>query len=214
MLLAVSLLATRLLGLAPELVHQIATVVTPHPRPGSPSPSAGLPQPFKVDTGGTSITDWIAAGSAVLTFITVIVALLTYRHTKEEAQRQRRATVFAESLQAIEEYMETPYRIRRRPHRDAQARWELTESISAIKARISFHQAWLQTEGLPEAAVAFEALVRAALAEAGPEMTRGWSEPGVKQDEEVPLGQPYTRDAVDRAREAFLHAAATALHGR
>ena len=80
----------------------------------------------------------------------VITATITYGLNQRAARRERQANAFAEALQAIEDYAEMPYRIRRRLGTHG-ARHELTEQISQIQSRIAFHQAWLSLE-TPEVA--------------------------------------------------------------
>ena len=184
-----------------ELSFGLAVRVLPSSGP-SPAPSTA---PSRVD-GGISFADWVAAVGACLTFAAVVIAALTYWQAQQQGRRERRAKAFAEALQAVEEYMEGPYRIRRRPDEDEAGRWQITESLSAVKARVSFHQAWLQTEGLDEVCDAYESLVRASLVEAGPAMTAAWESAGVRRDAELPLGQAYPRPQVDQARDGFLAA--------
>jgi hypothetical protein len=62
------------------------------------------------------------------------------------ARNERRAKAFAEALAAVENYLEMPYRVRRRLASDPQTRAVLTNQMSDIKAQIAFHQAWLQVE--------------------------------------------------------------------
>lgn len=194
----------------PTLLALMAVPPAPSPGASSASPMPTT-SPTLAGAVGVSFADKVAAVSALLTFATVVLAVMTYRHTQRQARRERRAKAFAEALQAVEEYMEGPYRIRRRPRGDATVRWQITESISAIKARVSFHQAWLETEGLPHVSAAYEALVAASIEDAGPPMTGAWALPGVKRDSDVPLGHPYPRAGVDEARGRFLAACREAL---
>jgi hypothetical protein len=87
--------------------------------------------------------DWatiIAAGVAAL------VVVVGYIVAQAQARQERRAKAFAEALAAVEDYMECPYRIRRRPNSDAATRQGITSAISDIQSRIAFHEAWLQVE--------------------------------------------------------------------
>ena len=111
-------------------------------------------------TGGTGF-----GVTQIVVLIVPVVAgcflLAGYLLNQIWARNERRAKAFAEALAAVENYLEMPYRVRRRPASDPQARATLTNQMSDIKAQIAFHQAWLQVEA-PHVAEAFDTLVRAA----------------------------------------------------
>jgi hypothetical protein len=157
--------------------------------------------------GATSWT-W-AQTAAVLVGATAVVGALisvalTYGLTQRAARRERQVNFFAEALSAIEDYVELPYRIRRRP-RTPGARHELTEQISQIQSRIAFHQAWLSLE-TPGVARSYENLVRAAKAQAGGQMARAWQEPTIRKDAQVNLGVAYPRNEINAARSQCIAA--------
>jgi hypothetical protein len=115
------------------------------------------------------------------------------------ARNERRAKAFAEALAAVENYLEMPYRVRRRPASDPETRATLTNQMSDIKAQIAFHQAWLQVEA-PHVAEAFDTLVRAAQEEGGAQMQHAWKEPLRDTDAAMNLGVAYDRSKSDAAR--------------
>lgn len=119
------------------------------------------------------------------------------------ARNERRANAFAEALAAIENYLEMPYRVRRRAASAPQTRAALTNQMSDIKAQIAFHQAWLQVEA-PQVAEAYDALVRAAQQEGGTQMQQAWKEPLRDTDPAMNLGVAYDRSKSDAARARTL----------
>jgi hypothetical protein len=119
------------------------------------------------------------------------------------ARNERRAKAFAEALAAVEDYLEMPYRVRRRPASEPETRAMLTNQMSDIKARIAFHQAWLQVEA-PQVAAAFDDLVRAAQEEGGAQMQQAWQEPLRDTDAAMNLGVAYNRSKSDSARSKTL----------
>jgi ketosteroid isomerase-like protein len=145
--------------------------------------------------------------------IAALVAVAGYTIQQRAARREQRARTYAEALQAVEDYLEGPYRIRRRDG-SAEARRHLTESISTIKSRINFHQAWLRIHGSPAVADAYDAYVLAAQREAGPQMTAAWQGRPTRKDRDVPLGRPFDRGSSDGARATVTTAMKKDLDGQ
>jgi hypothetical protein len=144
-------------------------------------------------------------GAVVAAVIAARVAVRAYKAQQQETRRQERATFYAEAVRAVEDYMEAPYRIRRRDG-TAAARRELTQHLSDIKSRISFYTAWMAIHGTDAVAAAYDAYVLAARAEAGQQMTTAWRSRPTKRDKDVPLGSPLLRVATDKARVTLLAA--------
>lgn len=142
--------------------------------------------------------------------IAAIVAVLGYSRQKRAQRRDQRAITYAQALQAVEDYLEGPYRIRRRDG-TAQARRQISEDLSGTKSRINFHLAWLSINGSDNVAVAYQAYVSTAQREAGPQMTAAWRSRPTHRDRDVPLGQPISRQSSDAARAAVLQAMKTDL---
>jgi hypothetical protein len=142
----------------------------------------------------------------------IIAAVLTYAVNQRAARRERRAKAFAEALATIEEYAEMPYRIRRR--RDASmARYDLTDHISDIQARLAYHQALLQLEA-PNVANAYAGLVRATKIQAGTQMQDAWTQPLLLDDAAMNLRIRYPRDQIDAARAVTITAMRSAISPR
>jgi hypothetical protein len=152
--------------------------------------------------GGTGLSV-----SQIVVLLVPIVAgsflLAGYLLNQIWARNERRAKAFAEALAAVENYLEMPYRVRRRAASDPEVRATLTNQMSDIKAQIAFHQAWLQVEA-PNVAEAYDALVRAAQEEGGAQMQEAWKEPVRDTDAAMNVGVAYDRSKSDAARTRTL----------
>ncbi|SFF61659.1 hypothetical protein [Blastococcus tunisiensis] len=135
--------------------------------------------------------------------VAAIVAVKAYKTQQRETRRQQRATFYAEAVRAVEDYLEAPYRIRRRDG-SAAARRELTQHVSDVKSRISFYTAWMAIHSTDAVAGTYEAFVRAAQYEAGQQMTAAWRSRPTKKDRAVPIGSPLPRTGADAARAKLL----------
>ncbi|MGY4898659.1 hypothetical protein ACWEEK_24130 [Micromonospora aurantiaca (nom. illeg.)] len=147
---------------------------------------------------------WTAAQTAIVIVAViailggVISASITYTLNQRAARRERQAKAFAEALNAVEDYAEMPYRIRRR--RDTpEARYDLTDEVSKIQSRLAYHQALLQIEA-PGVAASYAALVRATKIQAGGQMRQAWQQPVLTTDADMNLQVRYPRDQIDAAR--------------
>ncbi|SEE57043.1 hypothetical protein SAMN05216489_07182 [Streptomyces sp. 3213] len=118
---------------------------------------------------------WAQTAALIVPCIALFGAYLTYTLNQRAVRRERRAKTFAEALTAVEEYLEMPYRIRRRPKSSSAVRQQLTDEVSGLLAQMAFHQAWLQ-------------------------MNLVWDQPPVTTDRGMNLGVPYPRDRSNAAR--------------
>lgn len=141
--------------------------------------------------------------AAIAAFIAVGVAVLTYRGTQRAARRERQAAVYAEALRAVEDYLEGPYRIRRRDG-SADQRAVITTFLSDVKSRHNYYQGLLRLHSPKEVADAYDHFVRETIAEAGPQMTEAWRLPPVRRDNQVPLGAGYPRTRADAAKQKVV----------
>jgi hypothetical protein len=145
-----------------------------------------------------------AGWATILTgIVAVVVFLLGYLLQRRQSRRDERAKMFAEALQAVEDYLEAPYLVRRRDG-SAAARMDLVRQVSSIQSRIEFHRAWLAIHTKPVVYEAYDALVVAAKKEAGAQMTIEWRSRPTSRDRDVPINQPYARRDADQARERVL----------
>ncbi len=129
---------------------------------------------MEIVSAAEAASGWSWAQTTALTVpvIALLGVYITYTLNQRAVRRERRSKTFAEALTAVEEYLEMPYRIRRRPDLP-EARRELTDEVSSILARMAFHQAWLQIEA-SSVAGPYATLVATARAEAGVQMSVAW----------------------------------------
>ena len=140
------------------------------------------------------------AGAIIAALIAALIAVCVYSYQQKAARRAQQASIYAESIRAVEDYLEAPYRIRRRDG-SASARMATTDHISEIQSRISYHQNLLKIHAPTGVAAAYDDLVRAARTEAGPQMTAAWRLKPTRRDRDVPLGrgERYSHPATDAA---------------
>ncbi|MFJ5179294.1 hypothetical protein ACIP68_36280 [Streptomyces griseoviridis] len=146
---------------------------------------------------------WAQTAALIVPCIALFGAYLTYALNQRAVRRERRAKTFAEALTAVEEYLEMPYRIRRRPKSSSAVRQQLTDEVSGLLARMAFHQAWLQIEASAVAGP-YATLVATARAEAGAQMSLAWGQPPITTDSGMNLGAPYPRDRSNAARAVCI----------
>lgn len=157
---------------------------------------------------GTSFSAASLTVGEVITLLgIVVVAVVTiagYLLTQAWARRERWARSFAEALAAVEDYLELPYRVRRRPAQDdGTTRFAITSQISDVQTRLKFHSAWLRLQN-PAVALAYGALVRTAREEAAPQRHEAWRLPPIFEDSEVPMLTGYPHPRTDAARAACI----------
>jgi hypothetical protein len=131
--------------------------------------------------------------------IAALVAVAGYFIAQARARRERRAKAFADALAAVEDYLEAPYRVRRRQASTPEARAALTSALNDLQARIELHRAWLQVEA-PAVADAYEALVSAARTEAGTQMADAWNSTPPANDGDMNLRVAYEHPEADTQR--------------
>lgn len=141
----------------------------------------------------------------IAALIAALVAVTGYALTQAWARRDRRARAFADALATVEEYLEAPYRVRRRRASTAEVRAELAATLSDLQGRIAFHRAWLQVEA-PTVSRAYDALVLAARAEAGTQMTVAWNTEPISSDPAMNLTIGYSHPLADAERAKVIAA--------
>jgi hypothetical protein len=159
----------------------------------------GLFEHFTWDHAATLLAAVLGAA------ITVGLAVAGYLSQQAAARRERAAGVYAEALRSVEDYLEGPYRIRRRDG-SAEQRAVITTWLSEVKSRHNYYQGLLRLHASEQVADAYDALVAAAIQDAGPQMTQAWQQPPTQNDRDVPLGAGYARSRADAARTRVLAA--------
>ncbi|MEU5411247.1 MULTISPECIES: hypothetical protein [Streptomyces] len=161
---------------------------------------------MEIVSAAEAASGWSWAQTTALTVpvIALLGVYITYTLNQRAVRRERRSKTFAEALTAVEEYLEMPYRIRRRPDLP-EARRELTDEVSSILARMAFHQAWLQIEA-SSVAGPYATLVATARAEAGVQMSVAWLHAPITSDSGMNLGTAYSRERSNAAKTACITA--------
>lgn len=149
------------------------------------------------------------SGDGIATVLAAIlaatIAIVGYGIQQRATRKERRVTIYSEALRAVEDYLEAPYLVRRRDG-SAASRQNVTTQISEIQSRLSYYCALLEIHAHSEISNAYMRLLRAARAEAGPEMSKAWKGRPTVKDKNVPLGQRFERTRSDAARLALVSA--------
>jgi hypothetical protein len=143
--------------------------------------------------------------AAIAALIAVSVAVAGYQSAQRKARRDRQASAYAEALRAVEDYMEGPYRIRRRDG-SAGERAVITTFLSDVKSRHNYYQGLLRLHSPAAVADAYDRFIAEVIAEAGPQMTAAWRLPPTRRDNQVPLGSGYPRGRADAAKQQVVEA--------
>lgn len=134
--------------------------------------------------------------TALIAITGVIATILT---TSARAQREHRANLYADSLSGVADYLEGPYRIRRKDgspgHRNV-----ITAGLSDVKSAIDHSRELLRLHVREDVANFFDDYVLAATIEAGPQMREAWTLPAIATDAEVNLYVGYDRDLSKKYR--------------
>jgi hypothetical protein len=124
--------------------------------------------------------------AAVITAVVgAFVNIALARRKSLEEERARVRTTFAEALQAVAEYKEFPYAIRRRRADAAgEERVRLSEALRAVQAKLSYYAAWTKAES-DEVGRAYEELVSELRKVAGKACHDAWLAPPANDDKDM-----------------------------
>jgi len=148
---------------------------------------------------------WGAGQTATLlaALMAVLGVASTILTTAARARREHMATLYAQALAAVADYLEGPYRIRRKDgtpaHRNA-----ITAGLSDVKSNIDHQQAMLQLHARSEVAELFDDFVLAAMVETGTHMHNAWLTPAITTDAEVNLKDSYERQLSEVYRNQVI----------
>ena len=142
-----------------------------------------------------------AVASAVLAY------LLGQRRTSVERTRcwpsPPERTLCAEAIADALQWLELPYRIRRRPDNTPQTLAALGDRINDLRERLQFHEKWLRIE-IPQSVASYQRLVEEVIAAAGQEIENAWNASPAQSASDMNVGQlSITLDRVDAAVEDF-----------
>jgi hypothetical protein len=158
---------------------------------------------------------WTAAQTAVLAaaLIAVLGVTATILTTSERARREHLTDLYAQALGGVADYLEGPYRIRRKDgtaaHRNA-----ISAALSDVKSSIDHSQELLRLHARRGVANAYDDYVVAAKIEAGQQMHEAWELPAIASDAEVNLHIAYDRTLSNRYRAHVVRVMQTDLARR
>ncbi len=130
---------------------------------------------------------WAAliSGSVISAVIGALVSTHLARKKSREEQLARVRVMLAEAFQAVAEYKEFPYAIRRRRHDAAsEERVRLSEELRKVQAKLTFYEEWTRIE---DATVgdAYQVLVTHLRRVAGAACNEAWATQPIKTDDKM-----------------------------
>ena len=141
--------------------------------------------------------------SVIAALIAVAGAVLAYLLGQRQKALERKRTACAQAISDALQWLELPYRIRRRPDDIAETLSSLAERINNLREQLQFHEKWLRIE-IPNSAKRYQSLVKVVMATAGPAIEDAWKTCPVKSAGEMNIGPlDINRDQVDEAVENF-----------
>jgi hypothetical protein len=173
----------------------------------SPAPPPYPPATSTPITAGALLSVFFT-GAVIAAVVGALVNIALARRKSLEEERARVRTTFAEALQAVAEYKELPYAIRRRREDQApEERVRLSEALREVQARLSYYTAWTRAES-EQVGRAYETLVAELRKIAGKACHDAWLAPPANEDKDMnfPAGV-VDLSGVKPYEEAFVTAA-------
>lgn len=151
---------------------------------------------------------WAPAIVAAIVAAAVSLTTLALTGRRERLDRQRR--VFAEAFEAVMEYREYPFLVRRRNPADPEKeRQRLSSELSRVQARMNAYKARLLIED-PKVGRFYADLVKQTRLHAGAHIKAAWDNEPVSADEEMHAPK-YDFSTLDKPDTAYLRAVAAHL---
>ena len=129
-------------------------------------------------------------------------AVKKYGREKENDRREARADIYAQALQAVQDYVELPYYVIRREDTPA-GNVAVATRISETQSRLDFHRSWILIHAPEAVRGAYSALVDTARREAGRQISEAWNRPARNEAAEMPLGEKLPTPEYNAARDAL-----------
>jgi hypothetical protein len=150
------------------------------------------------------------APAIVAAVVAAAVSLTTFALTGRRTRLDRQRQVFADAFEAVMEYREYPFIIRRRnPDEPEKERQRLSSELSRVQARMNSYKARLLVED-PEIGKLYKELVKQTRIHAGAHIKSAWDNNPVSADDEMHAPK-YDYTALDRHDDAYLRAVAEHL---
>jgi len=148
---------------------------------------------------------WDNGATLLAALFAVTGVVLGFGGTSAHSRRERRAQTYADSIQAVSEYLEGPYRVAR-CHNNASERAAISTDMSSVQSRIDAHSVLLRLHATEAVADTYDSYVRAARIEAGQQMAVEWNNLPAKRHRDMNLNQPLDRNATSAERKKVLEA--------
>jgi len=157
-----------------------------------------------------SNSSWVAPTIAV-SLLALVVSLGTFFAAGRRARLERQRQVFANAFEAVMEYREYPFIVRRRNADEAaKERQRISGELSKVQARVNAFKARLLVED-PLVGRKYKELVVKTREVAGGMIREAWNEPAVTADDEIHAPVRYDFSAIDNADNEYLRAVANHL---
>jgi hypothetical protein len=146
---------------------------------------------------------WDGVATIVAALLAAGMVVWGYTAQQKADRKARQAILYGEAIQAVHDYLELPYRVRRRDG-SAAARMAVTSHASDVQSRIDYYKTLLRIHAPDAVCGAYDALVAAAKSEAGPQMTAAWVRRPTRHDRDVSLGSQYSQPRSAAAMEKVI----------
>lgn len=146
---------------------------------------------------------WDGVATLIAAGIAALVVVVGYFVQQAIARAAKRSDLYARAMQAIEEYVEGPYVVRRRDG-SATARMSITTHLSEVQSRLRYFESALNQDAPTSLSRAYADLVKTARREAGGQMSNAWTSRPTRRDRHVPLVKSLPQPEIDRAKAKVL----------
>lgn len=158
--------------------------------------------------GGNNNSLW--APAIVAAIVAAAVSLTTFALTARRQRQDRQRQVFGDAFEAVMDYREYPFIVRRRnPNEPEAERQRLSGELSRVQARMNAYKARLLVED-PEIGKLYKDLVKQTRLHAGAHIKSAWDNEPVSADQEMHAPK-YDYSQLDKHDDAYLRAVAEHL---
>lgn len=179
---------------------------------GSPSnPGSSTSTASSSAGGGLGDFTWTQVVTLAGALMAAAAVVLTLVVNARRARRDALATLNANALGAVADYLEGPYRILRKDG-TASTRFAITSKLSDVKSAIDHNQALLRLHAKAVVADAYDDYVRTVSWEAGRQMHDAWNAEPVTTDAGVNLNVKLPHDASSAALARLCEVMQADLH--
>lgn len=160
--------------------------------------------------GSSSADSSLVAPAIVAAIVAGAVSLMTFMLAGRRARLERQRQVFAHAFEAVMEYREYPFIVRRRnPDEGAEERRRISGDLSGVQARMNAFKARLLVED-PYIGRSYTELVKQTRQVAGAMIKAAWENAPVSADEDM-HAPPYDFSDLDEYDNRYLRAVAQHL---